>query len=423
MLAYVRQSLHYAHMTMRMHRVSGLMIVAGTACLPTACAEDPASRLELPEPVTLTAPALTGSEQPFVDAADGAFIVSWTEPSGEGNALRFATLEEDGDWSDPRTVVTGDNWFVNWADFPSVVALSNTNLAAHWLQRSGPGTYAYDVMISQSADGGATWSEPVRPHGDGTQTEHGFVSLFAHDDALGAVWLDGRLYASEGDHGPSNEMTLHFTTIQAGGPAPEQLIDARVCDCCQTAAAVTSSGPIVAYRDRTADEIRDISVVRLVDSAWTEPAPLHADGWHIAGCPVNGPQADAAGDQVAIAWFTQARDTARVQLAFSRDAGATFAAPVRIDDGAPLGRVDVLMLDDGRTLVIWLERAGAAAEVRGRLVMPDGETGDSRVLGSADASRSSGFPRMARSGSNVVLVWNRTGEDAGVNAAMIDLGG
>ncbi|CAN5639135.1 hypothetical protein BH23GEM10_BH23GEM10_17060 [soil metagenome] len=399
------------------------MIVAGTACLPTACTEDSAPSLSLPEPVTLTAPALPGSAQPFVDAADGTFIVSWTEPTGEGHALRFAILGADGTWTEPRTVVTGDNWFVNWADFPSVVALPGAQLAAHWLQRSGPGTYAYDVMISQSADGGATWSDPVRPHGDGTQTEHGFVSLFPHGDVLGAVWLDGRRYAGSDGMEASNEMTLHFTTVPAGAPAPELLVDARVCDCCQTAAAITSNGPIVAYRDRTMAEIRDISVIRLVDGAWTEPAPLHADGWHIAGCPVNGPQADADGDQVAIAWFTQAQDTARVLLAFSRDAGATFAAPVRIDDGAPLGRVDVLLLDDGRAFVIWLERAGEAAEVRGRLISSNGEAGGSRVLGTAAASRNSGFPRMARSGSSVVLVWNRTGDEAGVNAAMIDLGG
>lgn len=385
--------------------------------------EDPASRLDLPEPVTLTAPAPPGSAQPFIDAADGAFILSWTEPAGEGHALRFVELGEDGSWGDPRTVITGDDWFVNWADFPSVVALSDAQLAAHWLQRSGPGTYAYDVMVSQSTDGGATWSDPVRPHGDGTQTEHGFVSLFAHGDALGAVWLDGRRYAGSGEEEPSNEMTLHFTTLSAGEPAPELLIDERVCDCCQTAAAITSRGPVVAYRDRTVDEIRDISVVRLVDGAWTEPVPVHADGWHITGCPVNGPQADADGERVAIAWYTQAQDTARVLLAFSEDAGATFAPPVRVDEGAPLGRVDVLLLDDGRALLIWLERAGEAAEVRGRLVMPDGEFGDSRVLGTAATSRNSGFPRMARSGNSVVLVWNRTGDDAAVNAAMIDLGG
>ena len=35
-------------------------------------------------------------------------------------------------------------------------------------------------------------------------------------------------------------------------------IDARVCDCCQTDAAMTSEGAVLIYRDRSDDEIRDL---------------------------------------------------------------------------------------------------------------------------------------------------------------------
>lgn len=59
--------------------------------------------------------------------------------------------------------------------------------------KNGPGPYAYDVHISRSNDGDASWSRPLVPHRDGTATEHGFVSLFTTQDAsLAAVWLDGR---------------------------------------------------------------------------------------------------------------------------------------------------------------------------------------------------------------------------------------
>ena len=72
-------------------------------------------------------------------------------------------------------------------------------------------------------------------------------------------------------------------------------------------------------------------------------------GWLAAtACPVNGAVA-AAGERVAVAWFTGADKTPRVKLAFSNDAGETFGQPVAVDDGNPTGRVDVLLLvADGR---------------------------------------------------------------------------
>jgi len=82
---------------------------------------------------------------------------------------------------------------------------------------------------------------------------------------LTALWLDGRKYESqtEGDSF-ENAMQLRSRQINSDGTMkPESLLDARACTCCQTSAARTGSGDMVAvYRHRTADEIRDISIVR-----------------------------------------------------------------------------------------------------------------------------------------------------------------
>jgi Neuraminidase (sialidase) len=84
------------------------------------------------------------------------------------HALRTAARDVSG-WAEARTVAQGENWFVNWADFPSVIALRDGSLAAHWLVKSGTGTYAYNVNIARSKDGGKTWSKPIVPHLDGTK--------------------------------------------------------------------------------------------------------------------------------------------------------------------------------------------------------------------------------------------------------------
>jgi hypothetical protein len=338
--------------------------------------------------------------------------VSWVEPADSGHALRFATWQ-GGSWGDVRTVAAGRDWFVNWADFPSVVPLGGQALAAHWLQRSGPGKYSYDVMLTQSTDGGASWSAAAPPHGDGTETEHGFVTLFPHQGGLGAVWLDGRRYADTAEGPATEEMSLRYTLPGT----PDAALDERVCDCCQTDVARTSKGPLVVYRDRSPENVRDVVFSRLDDGGWSQPRPVHADNWILDGCPVNGPQADADRDDVVVAWFSAARDTAKVQVAFSADAGDTFTAPLRVDDGDPVGRVDVLLIGERRALVVWLERRGEGAELRARMVT-ESEGGEARTIGTTSAQRSSGFPRMARRGSDIVLAW---AESDGIRGAVIGL--
>ncbi|HVE77611.1 MAG TPA: sialidase family protein [Gemmatimonadaceae bacterium] len=367
---------------------------------------------------SLASPAGPGSAEPSLAAApDGRVYMTWLEPGDSGHALRFAALDGNR-WSAPQTIRAGRDFFVNWADFPSIEVLDDGRLAAHWLQRSGAGTYAYGVRVSQSADGGRTWSTPVMPHRDSSQTEHGFVTMWREEARLGAAWLDGRKFRKEG-HDASNEMMLVATTIGPDGAlGPEVRLDERTCDCCQNSAAITADGPVIAYRDRSPDEIRDIYVTRRVGGKWTGGAPVHADGWKIAACPVNGPSIAASGRRVALAWFTAANDSPRVKLAFSDDAGASFGAPVRVDGGNPAGRVDVAVLQDGSALVTWIERTGGdTAAVRARRVGPDGRAGRAMTVATSSAARARGFPRMTIAGSDAVFAWTVPGRPSSIRVA------
>jgi hypothetical protein len=347
--------------------------------------------------------------------------MSWLEPTAERVYALKLSHYDDNQWSPPVTITERNDFFVNWADFPTVAEVAPGLLAAHWLQRNGAGTYDYGVRVVHSRDGGRTWSEPWMPHEDGTPTEHGFASFLPLSaQAWGVVWLDGReFHAPEGEQA-TEEMTLRFRSVGADGtPGPETLVDARICDCCQTDAALTSQGPLVVYRDRSEREIRDIYVTRLVGGRWTEGAPVHADGWQIDACPVNGPAAAARGDEVAVAWFTGAGDVPRVNVAFSGDAGAAFAAPVQVDDGNPAGRVDALLLGDGSALITWLERTSAGqAEVRARRVWPDGRRGPSATLTRSSDARASGFPRVALAPDGALLIAWTDATDAGTRVKL-----
>lgn len=390
-----------------------IVLLIAACCLCTNNAQ--AGIRELPTPA---APA---SLAPNLHVAtDGRVLLSWIERSGEGrHALRFAVMEEAG-WSAPRMIAEGADWFVNWADFPSLVALDDGSLAAHWLVKSGPGTYAYDVHIARSRDGGLTWTRSALPHRDGTMTEHGFVSLIPRPGgALEAAWLDGRETSpGDGDHGGGGAMTLRYAAIGPdGAPEREALLDPRVCDCCQTDAAVTPDGTVVVYRDRSDDEVRDIAVVRGRDGRWSSPLRVADDGWQIEGCPVNGPAIAAAGRRVAVAWFTAADDRPSVRLAFQADSGDGFGDPIGVDDGSPVGRVDAILLDDGSAVVSWVEATPGGPALRFRRIGADGQRGAAVTVVPAGTPLSSGFPRMVRTGGLLVFAW--TGD--GVRTAVMPL--
>lgn len=414
------------HELMRWGVVTLLALVFSTAVLqPEARAATAAVVAALPGAKPLASPAPVGSREPYLATMpDGRFAMSWLEPAGgERMALRFAIFDGKG-WSKVSTIAVGDSFFVNWADVPSIRPLGGDRIAAHWLWRSGKGTYAYDVHVSQSEDGGRTWSTAVTPHRDGTASEHGFVSLVPDSGGALAVWLDGRKTEGhdESAPGPMPDMTLRAASVTHEGQLRgEAELDARTCDCCPTSAVTTDRGVLVAYRDRDPEEIRDIYVTRREAGVWTAPHAVHADNWHIAGCPVSGPSLAASHSHVAIAWYTAAADSPRVYVAFSEDAGVQFGSPVRIDEGNALGRVSVTLLADGSALATWLEASGKDAFVRARRIPIGGPPDAAITVARTSAVRASGCPRVARSGRTILFAWTEAGTTPQVRLATLSV--
>jgi hypothetical protein len=380
-----------------------------------ACMSEKASDAGSASIVRIGAPTRSKSMSPnLAVGSDGTVLLSWQELEGETEALKFSRLI-DWQWGPARTIARGDNWFVNWADFPSVVPISPDLWAAHWLVSQPAGGYAYDVFVSVSTDAGELWSEAMKPHRDGTETEHGFVTLYPHDNGAGLVWLDGRNTATtEGGDIVNSGMTLRTASLSADLLlSNEDQIDGLICDCCQTDVAITNDGPVAVYRNRTSDEIRDIYVTKHDGNRWLEGRPLGNDNWNIAACPVNGPAIDADGDRVAIAWFTAADEIPRVQIIFSDDAAESFSAPIEVDRQETLGQVGLAALPNGGIAVSWLRRApGESAELCLRRVSADGEMGPVRVISIDDDVPRFSNPQLIRRGDDLILAWTRRIDDA-----------
>ena len=367
-------------------------------------------------PQPIPTPAAANSSQPQLSVSKRGVLVSWIERAGDLATLKFAERTATG-WTAAQTIASGRDWFVNWADVPSALRLPSGAIVAHWLQKSSASTYAYDVRLSYSTDDGKTWSKSFTPHHDGTPTEHGFASLFAMGDGFGLVWLDGRAMKADGhgEHG-AGAMSVRFARFDHKfTQLEESVVDARVCECCPTTAAVTAEGIITAYRNRSDEEIRDNYVARLVNGKWSTPAPVFNDHWKIAACPVNGPSLSANGNAVVMTWFTVKNDQGQAYAAFSQDAGKTFAAPIRVDDGGSLGRVDIEMLADGSALATWIEFTEQRAQFRARRIERNGTRSAPTTIAGIAGSRSSGYPRAAVANGELVFAWTESSEGGGLH--------
>jgi hypothetical protein len=233
-------------------------------------------------------------------------------------------------------------------------------------------------------------------------------------------WLDGRNAATENNdhdaHDHAGAMSVRAAYVDYfGKKLTEWELDSRVCDCCQTGIINTMNGPVVIYRDRSEDEVRDISIARFENEKWTAGKPIFADNWNINGCPVNGPKMDAKGNTLAIAWYAEPKNTPEVKVIFSPDGGRTFSTPVRINEAKPTGRVDICLMEDSIAMVSWIEKE----EIKFIGVSKKGEIGKPFTLSKISSKRSSGFPQMTRDGNSLIFAWTEEGDIPRIKTARV----
>lgn len=370
-------------------------------------------------------PSSAGSAQPDLAAtADGRLLLSWiSSVEGRRNALQFVATGEDGHWqSAPRTIAVGDSLMANWANTPHIAQTADGALWVQFMQKLGEG-HAGNVALSRSVDGGFNWASPIAVNDDGVEAEHGFAALWpASRDTIGVAWLDGRdnvegeMHHDDGagmKHGGGDMHAGGRTAVRAAvfdmnlQRSGEAVVDAKTCDCCQTAIAATARGPLLVYRDRSDREIRDIAAVRYDGKAWGKPVPVHADGWKMTGCPVNGPAVAADGNAALVAWYTEADGKPSVRVARSEDAGDSFGAPVAIDEGEQVqGRV-ALALDARQAWILWIREDAAGQSLWLSRRTPDLKREYQRleVAKLQGRGRGTGFPKIALRGSEGYAVW------------------
>jgi hypothetical protein len=363
-----------------------------------------------PKARMLPSPAGAGSKWPsFTRMPGGNLAMSWVEQGEDGGKrIRFSQCEGTR-WKPARTIAEGPRLMLNWADFPSIEALGAGRYVAQWLERPEGAPGAYGIRIAFSHDDGATWKlafASTRPQLEGYE---GFVSFAAGGKEV---------YASFLDHSqPVTKLRMARFDFD-GGLLGEEVVDDDVCSCCQTTMECLASGPVVAYRDHEAGEIRDISIARFQSGKWTKAKAPRRDGWKINACPVNGPAFAMEFSRLAVAWYSAAQGPGVYAAISPLLPELNFGEPIVLDRENPLGRVDIAGCRKGFA-VAWLARKGERAAVRVAYLDPHGRLIARHDVDEVSAARSSGFPRFGREGFTAKLAW--TGE-TGVKVAWLDEG-
>ena len=344
--------------------------------------------------------------QPNLVSSNGALSLSWISSKNKNKASLHFSQFKKGKWIKPQKIANGSDWFVNWADFPAH-AINEDLIITSYLKKSDSGTYTYDVILNLQKLSGEKIKKDFLLNTDGVKAEHGFVSIIPNNNkGFFITWLDGRNTVEKKLDGHHKPMTIRFAEItNTGEVINESELDEAACDCCQTSIAMTNNGPIVVYRDRSENEVRDIYTIRNINGVWEEPNPLHNDGWIINGCPVNGPKVAVNSTNLAIAWFTVINDNPIVNVSFSKTNGDSFGIPFKLNDLDAIGRVDVAFLNNEEVIVSYMEVDDIGTYLRIKKVSVTGEISKPITISKIDGGRNTGVPQLEIINNEIFIVW------------------
>ena len=332
-----------------------------------------------------------------------------------------------------------------------------------------------NAMLAWSADGGKTWSPPVRVNSNTEAVqgeENGPKVAFSADKRTYVVWsIPGEkgdktranirfaMDDGKGRFTPAqtlNEVkdTARFPIIETApdgtllvawidrridGPKPRQLYLMRLspagkaltknyqvgeglCECCKLGIAFADGGKTVYMVDREVDgnKIRNHVLRKSTDSAQTFGAPveIYNDGWQVPSCPHSGPSIgrDSRG-QLHVSWFTLGRSEqeAGIYYSVSKDDGKSFAPRQLVQaNTAPETLYATLAVgNDDRVYLAWSNLDNDnKAQIYTRILAADGRTW-SPVQQLSRAKGNAGRPVLALMKDQLHVAWTETdGEDS-----------
>jgi len=362
-------------------------------------------------------------------ASDGQRAVMAWAATADGRTNIYAAVSENGGatFGAPVRVNDLDGDARVSGEQPPRVALGR-EVVVVWASRHDE---ASRIRMARSVDGGRTFLPAVTLHQEPLAGARGWQSVaIGPDDAVQAVWLDGR-YAdphamthhhgetASGEKPPAPRQDVVLATWTKGAAAAETDIAPNVCFCCKTAITYGPDGALyAAWRHIYPNSMRDIAVARSADNGRTfgPPTRVSEDNWQLDGCPDDGPAMVVDGRNVIhIVWPTlvPGATTAKgIFYAFSTDGGRTFSSRVRIDDPKTAGASHpAIALSGSEVVVAWDDLVSKVRRVEARRISSTGSGQSWSPVLAAPVVVSDGpasYPVLA-AGGGVIVAWTAEG--------------
>ena len=291
------------------------------------------------------------------------------------------------------------------------------------------------IKIARSVDGGRTFAPGRALQAAEAPGDRGWHAMAI--DSTGAahvMWLDHRglaaARAEDHAHGEAaaldgvamaRQSGLYYARDDREGTSTEREVLTGVCYCCKVAMAAGARSEIfAAWRHVYAGNIRDIAFIASRDGGRTfdPPGRVSVDGWHLAGCPDDGPAMAVDGEgTVHVAWPTViGGDTPEGALFYASSSdGRTFSPRSRIPTlGSPKPmHPQIVVGAGGRVAVAWDEVLDGVRQAAVRSITSDEAGrplfGSTRRLGAPDTPSSYPFLVATPDGTLAVHVSGKAG--------------
>jgi len=373
---------------------------------------------------------------PSIAASGRLVVVVWAAAQSEGGTDLYAAVSRDGghSFAQPVRVNDGGGDVRLSGEQPPRIALvpaagRDPSIVIVWTAKGVDGTR---LLTARSDDGGATFAKASTVPGSVASGNRGWEAVAA--DASGRVsvlWLDHRDASKPASSGTSmthdgqqhtghampNDGVAHaqlsklyFTQLDS---AAATSITGGVCYCCKTALAAAPDGALyAAWRHVYAGNIRDIAFTVSRDAGRTFAPPIRVseDRWALDGCPENGPAiAVDARRRVHVVWPTldqsSGSDSPTLALFYAATTGdGHFSARQRIPtEGVP--RHPQLTVDrNGSMAIAWDEQADTSRRVvvTGARVDHDLLQLGQRAVVSSERGE---YPSLASTDEGFVVAW------------------
>jgi hypothetical protein len=337
----------------------------------------------------------------YVDAGVLHLLVGEDRPGEKKVRALYHRRSADGGatWSAPVRVDSDtQRAFPAHVGGDAQIAARGERLVAAW---TGFGTGwggSGPLAIAVSADGGRTWKPGGGLGAAGPAVAQGFADLAVDEAGVDAVWLDSLDKAQGLRHARSTDggMTWTVPTTAAAG----------TCECCTNRLARDDRGALhVLYRGKGP---RDLRLATKAGDIWRTGPPVGAFGWQIDACPHTGGALAAGrnGTLQALSWTGSDAAIGLYRLR-SDDAGKTWSPPQRVG-GESARHSDIAAASSGVIAAVWDEQDGERKLVK-RTLSHDGGATWSAAETLNRSGTSAQQPRIVATPTGFAVFWIERG--------------